>query len=227
MPYKLLLVDDDHEVLEVNAKYLSSQGFIVKLSTHPSVVLNIIKDFEPDCVVLDVMMPEMDGMTLCKKIRSVSAVPIIFLSGKTGEDDRINGLMLGADDYMIKPYSLRELAARIMTNIRRHTSVSAPSVLSFPPLSINTTSHKIYFNDEEITLSNREYELLLLLVNNKNNVVTFEDIAKQIWGVYSESDRRSIMVNASRLRKKLEQYPGLGQMIETVWSKGYKFIAKQ
>lgn len=227
MEQKVLLVDDDCEVLQINAKYLASQGFNVKITSHPSAVMRILEDYVPDCIVLDVMMPELDGMSLCKRIRTVSQVPIIFLSGKTTEDDRIKGLMLGADDYITKPYSLRELTVRIQANLRRHMASSASSsVLSYPPLSIDTIGHKVYYNEEEVALSNREYELFLLLVNRKNEVVTFEDISRQVWGTYSESDRRSIMVNASRLRKKLEAFPGLGQMVETVWSKGYRFITK-
>lgn len=226
MSNKVLLIDDDKDVLQINAKYLTTNGFDVKITSHPSVVMKVLKEFSPDCIVLDVMMPEMDGMALCRQIRALSQTPIIFLSGKTEEEDRIRGLMLGADDYITKPYSLRELAVRIQTNIRRHTISSSTSILSFPPLSVDTIAHKVYYNDEEVPLSNREYELLLLLINQKNEIVTFEDIAMKIWGSYSESDRRSIMVNASRLRKKMEAYPGLEQMIETVWSKGYRFISK-
>ena len=226
MAQKILLVDDDMEVLQINAKYLASNGFQVKITSHPSMVLRIINDFAPDCIVLDVMMPELDGMSLCKRIRTISQVPVIFLSGKTTEEDKVNGLMLGADDYITKPYSLRELMVRIQANLRRHATSQPSSTLSFPPMSIDTVAHKVYCNEDEIILSNREYELLLLLVNRKNETVTFEDLSMAIWGAYSDSDRRSIMVNASRLRKKLEAYPGVDTMIETVWSKGYRFITK-
>lgn len=223
MGYKVLLVDDDTEVLQLNAKYLAGQGFEVKVTSHPAVVISALKEFRPDCVVLDIMMPEISGMELAKRIRKGSAVPIIFLSGKTSEDDRIDGLMIGADDYITKPYSLRELAARITAVCRRKAPVVESPLLNFPPLSIDKMKHKVFCNGEEISLSNREFELLIILVDRRDKTVSFEEISKLMWGSYSEADRRSIMVNSSRLRKKFEGYEGADRMIETVWGVGYVF----
>ena len=136
--------------------------------------------------------------------------------------------MLGADDYVVKPYSLRELSARIQVQIRRHNESASNSktILSYPPLKLDLAKHKAFYNDQEILLSNREYELLYLLVSNPNQVMTFEDIGNSIFECYTESDRRTIMVTASRLRKKFESYVGLSDIIETVWSKGYLFRIK-
>lgn len=223
MGYKVLLVDDDTEVLQLNSKYLISQGFEVKVTAHPTVVLAAIRDYEPDCVVLDVMMPEINGMDLAVKIRKISRVPIIFLSGKTDEDDRIRGLMIGADDYITKPYSLRELAARISVACRRRVQEPESSLLSFPPLEIDKVKHKVFANGEEIILSNREFEFLMILVDHINEPISFEKISELMWGSYSEAERRSIMVNSSRLRKKLEGFGGAEKMIETVWGTGYVF----
>ena len=133
--------------------------------------------------------------------------------------------MCGADDYMVKPYSLRELEARIRVNIRRHKGDKNKSdtIIRYEPLKIDITAHKVFCNEEEIVLSNREYELLYYLITNAGRVVTFQEIGEKIWGVYSESDRRSIMVNASRLRKRLEAYAELANIIETVWGQGYLF----
>lgn len=232
--YKILLIDDDAEVLDINKKFLMKEGYQVAVSTSALKAVSVLKKQPCDCIVLDVMMPEMDGFDACTKFREFTDTPIIFLTGKSSEDDRINGLMLGADDYIVKPYSLKELSLRINALMRRRQAVSnaakaiTPSTtLSFPPLQIDTVAHSVFCNGEEIALSNREFSLLHLLVSKPEQTVTFEEIGTKIWGTYAEADRRSIMVNTSRLRKKLEAYPELDGMIETVWSEGYKFIPKE
>ena len=130
---------------------------------------------------------------------------------------------------MVKPYSLRELEARIRINVRRYKKEEnkTDSMLDYYPLKIDIALHKVFYKEEEILLSNREYELLYYLAVNKGKVITFEEIGEKIWGVYSENDRRSIMVNASRLRKRLESYPELANAIETVWGQGYLFRGAQ
>lgn len=232
--YKILFIDDDKDVLDINHKYFRQKGWQVLSATSAKEGYQFIKSFNPDCIILDVMMPEINGFSACKTFRNITNVPIIFLTGRVSEDDKIQGLLLGADDYVTKPYSLRELAARIESNIKRHQAISALSVqsandfiLHFPPLSIDINAHKAFYNNEEILLSNREFELLLFLAEHNNKPVTFEAIGQKIWGSFSDSDRRSIMVNTSRLRKKLDQYNGLENIIETVWSKGYKFNYKK
>ncbi len=223
----VLLIDDDIDVLKINKKYLDNEGFQTLTAANAVDGIHLIEKHHPDCIVLDVMMPQVNGFQACSKIRTLTDAPVIFLTGRTTEDDKIKGLMLGADDYIIKPYSLKELHARILAHVRRNqSSVSAPSsVLSFPPLKIDKTTHKAYYEDEELSLSIKEYDLLLHLASNPNIVITFEDIANALWGSYQENDRRTIMVQMSRLRKKLGYYNGLENMIETVWSKGYKFLA--
>ena len=223
----ILFVDDDTDILEINAKYYTKEGYTVKTSTNPGNTLLILKKFRPDCIILDVMMPGLNGFELCKRIRSFSTVPIIFLSGRTTENDKIRGLILGGDDYLVKPYSFRELSARIQVQLRHYNLHIKSNLISHPPLSLDLTQHKAFYFKEEILLSTREYDLLLLLVNSSDRVVTFEAISKRIWGTYSENDRKTIMVIASRLRKKLASYPELAHTIETVWSKGYTFHIKQ
>ena len=230
--YKILLIDDDAEVLDINKKFLMKEGYQVAASTSAVKAISVLKKQPCDCIVLDVMMPEISGFDACAKIREFTDTPIIFLTGKSAEDDRINGLMLGADDYIVKPYSLKELSLRINALMRRRQATSVKTIvpattLSFPPLQIDTVEHKVYCNEEEISLSNREFSLLQLLVSNPEKTITFEEIGTKIWGTYTENDRRSIMVNTSRLRKKLEAYPELDGMVETVWSEGYKFIPKK
>lgn len=222
--YNILLVDDDEDVLDINRKFLEKQNCNVKTAVSASHGLTILNKWEADCIVLDVMMPKVNGFSACKKYRSITNSPIIFLTGRTSEDDKIKGFGLGADDYLEKPYSLRELHVRILANIRRYQSYNTPSGMNFGSLSIDIAAHKAYCGEEEIFLSNREFELLYLLVSNKNETVTFEDIGISMFGIYSEKDRRSVMVHMSRLRKRLERYPDIAVMIQTVWSIGYKFV---
>ena len=219
----ILFIDDDRDILDINLKYFTKEGYTVKTTSRPEETFQLIKGFQPDCIILDVMMPGVNGFELCKRIRTLSTAPIIFLSGRTTENDKVRGLKLGGDDYVIKPYSFRELSARIQVQLRR----CKERMISHPPLSLDLTHHKAYYKEEEIILSNREYELLYLLMSNANQLVTFEAIGRYLWNAYTENDRQTIIVVASRLRKKLELYEGLTNIIETVWSKGYTFHAKQ
>ncbi len=226
----LLLIDDDIDVLEINRKYLTGEGFTVHTAGTPEKGISLAKKLNPSCIVLDVMMPGMDGFEVCRQIRTFSAAPIIFLTGKSSEDDKITGLFTGADDYLVKPYGLRELTARIQALLRRASMQAAPvadtNVLTFRDLTIDKLAHKAIYKGEDLCLANREYEVLLYLATHPNQDVTFEELGTALFGVYSEEDRRSVMVNVSRLRKKMTIDYTLENMIETVWSKGYRFISK-
>lgn len=225
---KLMLIDDDREVLSINYKYFQKKGYEVSACICAVQAIKELPHVQPDCIILDVMLPELDGFQAFPKIRKLTNAPVIFLTGRTDENDKINGLLLGADDYMVKPYSLRELEARIMVQLRKNKVSNSENRLEFPPLSIDITSHKVYYNDsEEIVLSNREYEFLYLLATHPKETLTFSFIGESLWGTYTDSDRRTIMVIASRLRKKICSYSGLENLIETVWSQGYQFIPKQ
>ena len=223
----LYFIDDDKDVLAINQKYFTNSGYMVKTFEDARSCLLAIKSKSPDCIILDVMMPGIDGFEALTQIRKLCGSPVIFLSGKDSEDDRIKGLLSGADDYMIKPYSLGELSARIQLQIKKQTSVKKRDVLSFPPLSINTKKHKVYYYEEEIGLSNKEYDLLLLLANNSGKTVTFEEIGQSLYNSYIDEDRRSLMVLTSRLRKKLGRYTGLETAIESLYGKGYCFTLKE
>ena len=226
----IVMVDDDTEVLELNKKYLLKEGFTVFTASNPLKSLEIINQVKPDCILLDIMMPGMDGFQLCQKIRNFSSAPIIFLTGKSSEDDKINGLQFGADDYIVKPYSLRELKARIDVLIRRFSSPRAPvrneNVLTFRGLTIDRLEHQVSFKGEDLQLTNREYDLLIYLASHPNQDVTYEELGTMLFGSYQPDDRRIVMVNISRLRKKFSAYYEIENMIETVWSKGYRFVTK-
>ncbi len=225
----LLLIDDDEEVLTINRKYLTGEGYTVHTASDPLKGIALAKKSNPDCIILDIMMPGANGYQVCQKIRTISDVPIIFLTGKSTEDDKINGLLTGADDYIVKPYSLRELKARIDVLLRRFSKTKVPAdnhTLQIQNLTIDKIAHKALFKGNDLCLANREYEVLLYLAEHPNQDVTFEELGSALFGSYQESDRRSVMVNVSRLRKKFEGNYELENMIETVWSKGYRFIKK-
>ena len=227
---KLLFIDDDTEVLDINMKYMRKAGFEVLGSDKPQTGVIIAKDKSPDCIILDVMMPNMNGYEVCRRIREFSDVPIIFLTGRSSEDDKLKGLMLGGDDYIVKPYSLKELEVRINVILRRINKIvevasQNSNILEFGKVKIDRLEHRVFFDGEEILLANREYEALVFLIDNPDRTVTFEEIGKKLFGQYLETDRQSIMVIVSRLRKKMKVSEQFSNMIETVWSKGYKFIS--
>ena len=225
---EILLIDDDREVLEINRKYLTGEGFTVYTADSPRKGIAYAKKLSPDCILLDVMLPEMDDYEVCRRIRSFSAVPVLFLTGRGTEDDKIDGLTSGGDDYIVKPYSLRELKARIDVILRRMNQLHAASeshILTFGSLSIDKVAHKAFFQGTDLNLANREYEVLLYLAEHPDREVTFEELGTALFGSYQENDRRSVMVNVSRLRKRFEGNYELENRIETVWSRGYRFYA--
>lgn len=224
---RLLFIDDDIDFLFSNEQFFLKEGFQVEAADTPQSALKMLETYKPDCIIMDVMLPDMTGFELYKKIRAVSNSPVIFLSGCAGENDKVHGLLLGGNDYMVKPYSLRELSARIQVQIRKTSAAPTSSLLTFPPLTLDIIAHKVYYHEAEIPLSNLEYQLLYLFVLTPNETIPFEEIGRNVWGYYAESDRRIIMVAISRLRKKLESYAGLENMVETVWTKGYKFVGNR
>ena len=243
---RIYMVDDDREVLEINMKYLRGCGYETEGTFNPLKGLDEIKTKNPDIIILDVMMPGMDGFEFCKKVREFSDIPIIFLTGKSNEDDKLNALMLGGDDYILKPYSLKELKVRIDVILRRtlksgnieqlsgsdlkqqdaQTEKTSKGNLIIGSLNIDRLSHRVFFDGEEILFTNREYEVFVYMAENPGRTITFLELGEKLYGTYSESDRQGIMVIVSRFRKKMKENEEFSKMIETVWSKGYKFIAE-
>lgn len=227
MSYKVLMLDDDIEVLKINKKYLSEKGFATAITNDPSKAIEMAGKYNPDCILLDIMMPHCDGYEVLKRLRTFYDAPIIFLTGKGGIDDRVRGLSSGCDDYIIKPCDLAELKARIELVVKRYQSLRASDkddlVLTFGNLKIDQMAHRAFYNDADLALSNREYELLLYLARHPDRDIPFEELGKALFGVYHQSDQNSIMVLVSRLRKKLNGSQKLLNMISTVWSTGYRF----
>ncbi|MCH4192421.1 MAG: response regulator transcription factor [Butyrivibrio sp.] len=227
----LFLIDDDHDVLILNKKYFQNEGYQVMIFDDAVSAIHALLQYPPSCIVLDIMMPEMNGFTALSRIRSITKAPVIFLTGKDSEDDRVNGLIAGASDYLVKPYSLRELSARIQVQLRK-TQESAISVnqnqYNYPPLSMNFAEHKVFYNNtEEIILSNREYELLYFFMSNPGHEISYRQMGEYLYHIYNASDRRTLMVIVSRLRKKLSDYDGLENIIESIYGKGYKFTPEK
>jgi len=223
--YKLLIIDDDREMLDITSANFREKGYRVYTMTGGKNAVTFIRENSPDCVILDVMMPGLDGFRVCENIRKASSVPIIFLTGRVSEEDKVSGLLIGADDYIEKPYSFRELEARVQVSIRR-TQTASPGKLLFPPLEIDIEGHRVLCDGKDLRLTAQEYDILYFLVTSDKDVITYEDIGVRIWGSYREPDRRSVMVMVSRLRKKMASNCVADSMIETVWTEGYKFTGK-
>ncbi len=226
---KILVIDDDLAINELIKVNLELAYYTVISATDGIKGFALAKQELPDLIILDVMMPEIDGFKLCRKMRHVTNVPILFLSGKVSEDDKIEGFEAGGDDYIEKPYSLREVYVRIVANIKRNTQrvskKSSNMLIVIGDFVIDKEKHKLFYQNEEIIISNKEYELILFLAQNINREITFEEIGIKLWGTYIETDRRNVMVNVSRLRKKILDNTGVDNLIETVWSKGYKLVS--
>ena len=223
---RIVLVDDDREMLEITSSSFRSKGYYVTSFEQGAPAVAFLKENHADCVILDVMMPGLSGFEACEKIRRISNVPILFLTGRVSEEDTVKGLFLGADDYIEKPYRFRELEARVHAAIRR-TQAASPGKLSYPPLEIDITGHRVLCDGEDMQLTRREYDIFFYLATAGKEIITYEDIGRRVWGVYREQDRRSVMVLVSRLRKKLGVNPVAARMIVTVWSAGYRFTGKK
>jgi DNA-binding response OmpR family regulator len=221
---RVLLIDSHPEDLKQNSTYLQEKGFEVRTASGVKEGAERLKQADVSCVVMDAEFPEEKEFEGFYVIQAQTGAPILFLTERNLDGDRIRGLSMGAGDYMVKPCSVQELALRIMIHVRRQGN-AAPSagVLEFPQLRIDLMTRKVIYDGQEINLSNREFDLLAFLAKHPGKVESFEEIGEELMGNYIDSDRKNVMVSASRLRKKLEAYAGLERMIETVWGRGYCF----
>ena len=224
---RLLLVDDEQELLKMVSDILKDAGFetVLTAMTVKEAILTA-KEETPDLIVLDVMLPDGDGFSLMKQLRTFTNVPIIFLTAKDEAADKLAGLGLGADDYISKPFSLREVIARVKAVLRRTVTTETervPERLTYQSLVIDITKKKVSIDDEEVPLTKKEFEILLLLVQNKGRVFSREDILARIWSDEVYVLDRTIDVNITRLRKKIGVY---GKCIVTRLGYGYCFEAE-
>lgn len=226
--HKILIVDDEPDILELLERTLHMEGFpdIVKASTGLAAI-NTCKEIQPAMIILDVMLPDMDGYEVCRQIRQFSHCPILFLSSRSDELDKILGLAVGGDDYVAKPFSPREIAYRVKAQLRRLEYTQSPSV--HPPvqiggLTIDTEGCRAMKNGRDMELTAREFEILLYLAENKGRVISRERIYEAIWNEDSFGCDNTVMVHIRHLREKLEDDPAAPQYIITMKGLGYKLV---
>ena len=219
---KALLIDDDAKLGNLLSNYLTKFEIELNSTTEPTLALDLIAEDEPDLIILDVMMPKMNGFEVCSGIRKKYKIPIIMLSARGESFDRVKGLDLGADDYMAKPFEPRELVARIHSLLRRVTDEDHYRQDIF---EVNTINREISIDGQMLSLTNMEFELLELLLANPGTLFSLDDILKHLRGIEAKIFSRSIDILISRLRQKIETNPKEPKFIKTIWGKGYMFIS--
>ncbi len=231
MPQTLLLADDDEMIVDALKYQLEYEGFTVLTAFDGEAALALARGAAPDLVLLDVMMPKMQGWEVCRILRGESNVPIIMLTARGAELDRVLGLELGADDYVVKPFSFRELLARVRSNLRRVNMASpAPEDdgrVRLGDLTIDRRRRQIFRQDEEVALSQKEYDLLMALLDADGGVVKRGDLLDQVWGVDWIGDPRTLDVHIRWLRTKLEADPANAVLILTVRGVGYRLVSPE
>ncbi len=220
--YRILLVDDDNGMISMVKDYLTVKGYDIITSTDGETALNKIK-YEPDIILLDVNMPKMDGFEVCMKIRELVSCPIIFLTAREEEADKIKGLEIGGDDYILKPFSLKELAARIKAHLNREERIKRKSAIQYKDgLLIDYSSKKVLYGNEEISMTGLEFAIMEFLSLNPGRVYDIDSIYERVGGYDSEAESRVITVLIGRIRKKIKKYSE-HEYIETVWGVGYRW----
>ncbi len=225
---KILVVDDDQNICELLRLYIEKEGFEVRIANDGRKALEIFEEQNPDLIMLDIMLPELDGWQVCREIRKKSQCPIIMLTAKGEVFDKVLGLELGADDYVVKPYETIEVVARIKAVLRRYGSNAEEQVkeVRYDKLSINLTNYELKVDGVAIDTPPKEMELIYHLASNPNRVFTRDQLLDEVWGFDYYGDSRTVDVHVKRLREKLE---GVSDKwaLKTVWGVGYKFELKE
>ena len=231
MPKKILIVEDELALQETLAYNLKHHGYEVETANDGLTAITNAKETHPDLILLDIMLPGLDGFEVCRILRQDMTVPIIMLTARDDEIDRVVGLEVGADDYLTKPFSMRELIARVKAIFRRqkimHSMVeenkNAHKILEFGNLLIDETRHEVMINNQPLNLRPKEYDLLLYLANHRGHILSRKQILKEVWGWVFIGDSRSVDVHIRWLREKIEKYPAEPTRIITIRSAGYRF----
>lgn len=237
---KVLLVDDDASIIEMNKLYFEKEGYSVAICMQGDKVVSTYNACSPDLIILDLMLPGMDGVDVCREIRKFSDVPIIMLTAKTDTFDKVIGLELGADDYVAKPFEPKELLARAKAVLRRYTKSeqiasttdssddsTQSEIVSYPGFSVDKARYVVTIDGNEINLPPKELELLFFLASNPNRVFTREQLLENVWGYDFYGESRTVDVHVKRIREKIENPDREDSWsIKTVWSVGYKFETK-
>ena len=222
----ILIIDDDEKLNRLLSDYLNDFGYRTLTAVHPEAGLNRLKEASPDLVILDVMMPDMNGFEVCKAIRQTSDVPIIMLTARGDLSDRVVGLEIGADDYLAKPFEPRELAARIQSILRRTAKTVSHDTLEFGRLHIDFAKRKAKVDGADTDLTTNEFAALALLAGSPGKVFDRDEILQELRGMDCEAFNRSVDITMSRLRQKLDDDPKDPEFIKTVWGAGYVFIGQ-
>ena len=225
MDTKLLIVDDDPNICDMLKLYFENEGYKVKTASDGMEGVSCFKLYEPDLVLLDIMMPKKDGWQVCREIREISAKPVIMITAKGEVFDKVLGLELGADDFIVKPFDMKELSARIKAVLRRynaHSKTSDDEVVKFENIEISLQKYELKLGGKAIDIPPKELELLYFLASNCNRVFTRDQLLDKVWGFDYLGDSRTVDVHVKRLREKLE---GVSDkwLLKTVWGVGYKF----
>ena len=222
MKYKILIVDDEEMMTELLSDYLSDEGYETYIANDAAQALKLLPK-NPDIIILDINMPGIDGLELCKNIRAHIFCPILFVTARITEQDKINGLQYGGDDYITKPFSLKELSARIAAHLRRdERSHRKAAVLTSGELLVNLSQRSIFYKDKEIDMSKKEFEIIEFLLTNAGQVFDKEHIYERIWGYDAEGSADVIKEHIRKIRAKFYEATGKNY-IETVWGVGYKW----
>ena len=228
---KILIVDDDNNIAELISLYLTKECFEPMIVNDGESALSAVDTFAPNLILLDLMLPGIDGYQVCREVRSKSSTPIIMLSAKGEIFDKVLGLELGADDYMEKPFDSKELVARVKAVLRRYKPVATTTAaasqdkkVEYPDLVINQTNYSVYYKGQTVDMPPKELELLYFLASSPNHVFTREQLLDQIWGYEYIGDTRTVDVHIKRLREKIKDHDSW--RIATIWGIGYKFEVK-
>ena len=229
MMKKVLIVEDDNSIAELQKDYLELSGFQVEICRDGAKGLDQIRKNKYDLLILDVMLPKINGFEILKEISDNKDIPVLLVSAKKEEIDKIKGLSLGADDYITKPFSPGELVARVKSHIQNYErmknkfdTISNKDIIDIRALKIQKSSRQVFINGEEVNLPQKEFDLLLFLAENPNRVYKREDLFEKIWGLDSLGDSATVTVHIGRIREKIESSSTNPQYIETVWGAGYK-----
>ena len=228
---RILIVDDDESIAELISLYLTKEMFETKMVYNGEDALKAFESFRPDLILLDLMLPGIDGYEVCRRVRAKDQTPIIMLSAKGEVFDKVLGLELGADDYIIKPFDSKELVARVKAVLRRFTAVppvreeKPVKAVSYTDLTVNLTNYSVTYRGKSVDMPPKEIELLYFLASSPNQVFTREQLLNQVWGYEYFGDERTVDVHIKRLREKINDHGDWG--IETVWGIGYKFRAEK
>ncbi|RDW22311.1 DNA-binding response regulator [Oceanobacillus arenosus] len=224
---KILIIEDDKSIADLQRDYLEIDGFLVEIALSGEEGLEKALNAQVDLILLDLMLPGVDGFQICKMVRAEKDIPILMVSARREDIDKIRGLGLGADDYIVKPFSPGELVARVKAHLSRYERLISKEIqkdmISFRGLRMDQESRRVFINDCEVPFTTKEFDILLFLAMNPDHVFSKEELFERLWGMDSHGDISTVTVHIRKIREKIEVDPSQPQYIETIWGAGYRF----